>query len=103
MMQKELKVKLIKYIFLILLTITFLLIHEVTHIEINRKYGCRNTELIFYGNQSMIESRYICKEMDMAKESTFLLAHSINEVVGYTIMPLLLGIFGVLYLRGCEK
>ena len=71
--------------FIIILLAVFVYLHEATHYAINLNFGCDKLEFDFdgLGIVSTIDPSS-CINDDV------LLAHSINEIVGYNIMPFLL-------------
>lgn len=71
--------------------------HEVAHMEIYRLYGADDTEVHFFDGGFMSVSADIC-DVPSGQRGSLRLAHSINEVVGYTLIPLfsiLAIVFGV--------
>lgn len=80
-------------IFLTIIGLTFAMIyqHELVHKTIFKYYGM-DSEIKLGWTQATTTpiGEYTC-------DSNCELAHSINEVVGYTIMPLLIFIFAILF------
>jgi hypothetical protein len=84
-------------IFSLFLILMFSQIHEVTHQTINTYYGCDSNiiwnflepemyqETLSGGSPAFMSTHSDCNEVP----ETMILAHSINEVVGYNIMTLL--------------
>ena len=58
----------------------FIYIHELTHAEIYRIYDCESIEIRLFPPHTQA----ICPDNDSN------LAQSVNEVVGYNVMPLLI-------------
>lgn len=71
-----------RLITIILLIATFIITHELTHAEIFRLHGCENI------NFGISQLGVYTHAEQCAKDPT--LAQSINEIVGYTIAPLLI-------------
>jgi len=75
-----------------LLISVFAFLHEATHVVILEYYGIDDWEVIFSWKGIGIKHYGECVD-------GCLLAHSINEVIGYNVMPLLLLIQISLMLR----
>lgn len=68
--------------------------HEFTHVQIMKYYGCEHIGTGFEdGSVFVIES---CPTQEMYDKAV--LAHSINEIVGYNITPYLILIVNYLFL-----
>lgn len=84
------KVYILKFLFFILIVICFVGNHELTHGQIASYFGCEN---ISYGlSFKGAYTRSYCENDSEIME----LAHSINEIVGYTIVPFMLIIIMIL-------
>ena len=78
------KETILNIIFIAFLLLSYITIHEYTHYSIYQIYGCEDIE---YG---FLHVSAICEDTNVR------LAQSINEVVGYCIIPLLILIFYML-------
>jgi disulfide bond formation protein DsbB len=100
-----------------ILVISFILIglfaqiHEVTHVQIGKYYGCENGRIAwdfldtnklitetFNGGQPAFMSTNWDSDCNMTDNQ--ILAHSMNEVIGYNIVPLLELIFVAVLMIG---
>lgn len=81
-------------IFVICLMILCIFLHESTHSIIYKYYGCENIKLNI-NNLPFISMNAECSTLD----NNMLLAHSINEVIGYNIVPILVIICSILYYK----
>lgn len=71
-------------------------IHELTHVEINNKFGVES-HISFCGlNPCTIRDTNFFSDSD---KQTAILAHCVNEIVGYTFLPLLIVIITILFAK----
>lgn len=82
------------YVFLALLIFGLIAMHEITHYQILKYYGVDDENIYFFANWQMVGLYYEGECNDSCQ-----LAHSINEVVGYNIMPFLVFICFILVVK----
>jgi len=71
--------------------VAWIVLHEITHMEIDRIYGCTNISMSIEWNAVVTHAECPNNNSDLAQ--------SINEVVGYNVMPFLLIILLVLIFK----
>lgn len=79
-------------IYVIVLVLSMLAMHEITHYIILDYYGIEDKEVVF--NFGYVGIRYTGECVDDC-----LLANSINEVVGYNVMPFLILICFIMIIK----
>ena len=105
------------FLFTVMMIFMFSQIHEVTHYQIGHYYGCdgeikwdfldinKTITKMYQGDQVAFMSTNWDGNCQMSEIQT--LAHSMNEVIGYNVVPLLeiimCLIFTFLILRSSEK
>ncbi len=75
------------FFFILLCTIVFFITHEVTHAVIFEYYGCEN---IKYG--ASLTTFFVtadCYHLQFTND-IMMLAHSINDIIGYVLMPFII-------------
>ena len=82
------KMKFIDLLFVFFIFAIFVVMHEIIHYQINKAHGCEN--IGFKLRKDGVFTSAICPD------NSGDLAHDINEIVGYNIMPILILIFSVL-------
>ena len=65
--------------------------HELVHQTIFSYYGCESEIVLF--DKSKGFNSYTIPDENCVYEDSMILAHSINEIVGYTICPFLILLF----------
>jgi uncharacterized membrane protein len=65
----------------------FMVVHEITHSQINKYYGCK--ENTFWLDWEGANTKCLSWE-DGADFNSLLLAQSINEIIGYNVVPAIL-------------
>lgn len=68
--------------------------HEITHSEINKLYGCSINEIHFD-----FPYPYTLGGNCTGNYDNLILVHSINEIIGYNIMPALVFLFLILLMK----
>jgi len=81
----------IKIIFVIIIFLGFIALHELTHYEIFKNHGCE--DIHFKINKKGIHTIAFCPTDSQD------LSNDINEIVGYNIMPFLMSILFILILK----
>ena len=81
----------IKILFYIWMLVFMLGSHELVHYQIWGYYGCDSIEAGITW-----KGAYVSADMGSCKTEGVMLPHSINDLVGYSIMPLLLVIIVML-------
>lgn len=87
------------FVFAVVIYFLFCQVHEVTHYQIGKYFGCNGeirwdfldanksfTELL-NGQQTAFMSTHW--DSNCIQSETQMLAHSINEIIGYNVMPVL--------------
>lgn len=79
----------LKFILIVaIIIISYVLLHEATHYFIYDQFGCNNINIKYRSGFAMTTAS--CNNINDAAMQNMKLSHSINEIIGYNITPILM-------------